>query len=197
MAVLTLEETKQYLRVDSSDEDSFISGLIETGESLCADVARMEIAELEAHLPMVRIAVLYAAACRMVRIIVGSLQSPVYLRLRLRLLLMPAHARRVGQYLVTVPVIHMDSGARPPGLELSFIRLPEQEAQPPPVSLPYRFHVRHFLTDLPHQRLPVRRDFGDLAFPQGEELIPHIDALLRILPGVSGYLLPEGIGQLG
>ena len=62
MAVLTLEETKQYLRVDSSDEDSFISGLIETGESLCADVARMEIAELEAHLPMARIAVLYAAA---------------------------------------------------------------------------------------------------------------------------------------
>ena len=62
MAVLTLEETKQYLRVDSSDEDSFISGLIETGERLCADVARMEIAELEAHLPMVRIAVLYATA---------------------------------------------------------------------------------------------------------------------------------------
>ena len=62
MAVLTLEETKQYLRVDSSDEDSFISGLIETGESLCADVARMEMAELEVHLPMVRIAVLYAAA---------------------------------------------------------------------------------------------------------------------------------------
>ena len=62
MAVLTLEEAKQYLRVDSSDEDSFILGLIETGESLCADVARMEMAELEAHLPMVRIAVLYAAA---------------------------------------------------------------------------------------------------------------------------------------
>ena len=62
MAVLTLEETKQYLRVDSSDEDSFILGLIETGESLCADVARMELSELEAHLPMVRIAVLYAAA---------------------------------------------------------------------------------------------------------------------------------------
>ena len=47
---------------------------------------------------------------------------------------------------------HMDGGARPLGLELSFIRLPEQEAQPPPVSLPYRFHVRHFLTDLLHQR---------------------------------------------
>ena len=62
MAVLTLEETKQYLRVGSSDEDGFISGLIETGERLCADVARMEKSELEEHLPMVRIAVLYAAA---------------------------------------------------------------------------------------------------------------------------------------
>jgi uncharacterized phage protein (predicted DNA packaging) len=62
MAVLTLEETKQYLRIDSADEDEFISGLVETGERLCADVARMEIAELEAHLPMMRIAVLYTAA---------------------------------------------------------------------------------------------------------------------------------------
>ena len=30
---------------------------------------------------------------------------------------------------------------------------------------------------------PVQRDFGDLAFTQGEELVPHIDALRRILPG--------------
>ena len=44
---------------------------------------------------------------------------------------------------------------------------------------------------------PVRRGFGDLAFPQGEKLIPHIDILRRILPGVSGYLLPEGVRQLG
>ncbi|RAZ93744.1 phage gp6-like head-tail connector protein, partial [Klebsiella oxytoca] len=57
MAVLTLEETKQYLRVDSADEDDFISGLIKTGERLCADVARMELSELEAYLPMARIAV--------------------------------------------------------------------------------------------------------------------------------------------
>ena len=33
MAVLTLEETKQYLRVDSADEDDFISELVETGVS--------------------------------------------------------------------------------------------------------------------------------------------------------------------
>ena len=49
MAVVTLEEAKQYLRVDSADEDRFISGLLETGE-------------LEGHLPMARIAVLYVTA---------------------------------------------------------------------------------------------------------------------------------------
>ena len=31
---------------------------------------------------------------------------------------------------------------------------------------------------------PVQRNFGDLAFPQGEELIPHIDILHRILSGI-------------
>lgn len=60
MAVVALEEAKQYLRVDSGDEDAFIIGLIETGEQMCADMARMETAELEKHLSMTRIAVLYA-----------------------------------------------------------------------------------------------------------------------------------------
>ena len=59
---------------------------------------------------------IYLLPCRMVCIIVGSLQSPVYLRLRLRLLLMPAHACGIRQYLITVPVIHMDGGTRPFGL---------------------------------------------------------------------------------
>ena len=40
----------------------FISGLLETGESMCADMARMEAEELEGHLPMARIAVLYVTA---------------------------------------------------------------------------------------------------------------------------------------
>ena len=62
MAVVTLDEAKQYLRVDSSDEDAFVSGLVETGEQMCADMARMEAAEMEGHLPMARIAVLYVAA---------------------------------------------------------------------------------------------------------------------------------------
>ena len=62
MAMVALEEAKQYICVDSADEDEFISGLLETGETLCADVARMDVVELESHLPMARIAVLYAAA---------------------------------------------------------------------------------------------------------------------------------------
>lgn len=60
MAVVALEEAKQYLRVDSGDEDAFITGLIQTGEQMCADMARMETAELEENLSMTRIAVLYA-----------------------------------------------------------------------------------------------------------------------------------------
>ena len=60
MEVVALEEAKQYLRVDSGDEDAFITGLIETGEQMCADIARMETVELEEHLSMTRIAVLYA-----------------------------------------------------------------------------------------------------------------------------------------
>ena len=41
MALVTLEEAKAYLRVDSSDEDSLVESIIQTAENLCADVARL------------------------------------------------------------------------------------------------------------------------------------------------------------
>lgn len=41
MALVTLEEAKQYLRVDSADEDSLISSLILTAEVLVKDVGRV------------------------------------------------------------------------------------------------------------------------------------------------------------
>lgn len=43
--MLTLEEAKQYLRVDFPDEDELITRLISTAQTLCMDVARMEDAD--------------------------------------------------------------------------------------------------------------------------------------------------------
>lgn len=40
--MLTLDEVKKYLRVDSSDEDTLITSLISTADSLVRDVSRME-----------------------------------------------------------------------------------------------------------------------------------------------------------
>lgn len=41
MALVTLDEAKKYLRVDSADEDSLISSLIMTAEVLVKDVGRV------------------------------------------------------------------------------------------------------------------------------------------------------------
>ena len=41
MSLITLENAKQYLRVDSADEDSLIETLIQSAGRLCADVARL------------------------------------------------------------------------------------------------------------------------------------------------------------
>lgn len=41
MALITLEEAKSYLRVDSSDEDALTGILLSSAEQLCVDVARM------------------------------------------------------------------------------------------------------------------------------------------------------------
>ena len=41
MALVSLEEARQYLRVDSHDDDAVIGVLLESAGSLCADVARL------------------------------------------------------------------------------------------------------------------------------------------------------------
>lgn len=41
MALITLEEAKKYLRVDSSDEDALTGILLSSAEQLCVDVARL------------------------------------------------------------------------------------------------------------------------------------------------------------
>ena len=41
MALVTLTEAKEYLRVDTADDDAMIDTLINTAGRLCADVARL------------------------------------------------------------------------------------------------------------------------------------------------------------
>ena len=43
--LITLEEAKQYLRVDSASEDTLIQSFLESAENICMDVARKEATE--------------------------------------------------------------------------------------------------------------------------------------------------------
>ncbi len=76
--LVTLTEAKQYLRVDTADEDAVISGILASAQRLCVDVARLTeeqwqdinsdktrsdrytAAELTAARETMRVAVLYA-----------------------------------------------------------------------------------------------------------------------------------------
>ena len=79
MALITLEEAKSYLRVDSSDEAALIGILLSSATQLCVDVARLSQeqwaavnadedtetdlyteSELEQMRSVMRVAVLYA-----------------------------------------------------------------------------------------------------------------------------------------
>ena len=65
MMVVTLEEMKQYLRVDYEDDDQLITSFIASAEQLCQDVLRAdETTDLEKN-ETVKIAVMYAAAYSM------------------------------------------------------------------------------------------------------------------------------------
>ena len=57
---LTLEEAKNYLHVDSSDEDGLISSLIASSIKLCRDVARIKDDEDAKDESLLKMAVLYA-----------------------------------------------------------------------------------------------------------------------------------------
>ena len=59
--IVSLDEMKQYLRVDFPDDDAFLENTIASAESLCADIARLP-AEDFAVQPVAKIAVLYAVA---------------------------------------------------------------------------------------------------------------------------------------
>ena len=59
---VTLESAKNYLRVDTSDDDALIKGLITTAETLVRDTSRMSDEELAPYKEVVEIAELFTIA---------------------------------------------------------------------------------------------------------------------------------------
>lgn len=60
--MISLEEAKNYLRVDTADDDTLIQNILIAAEKLCMDILRTdEQSALEAE-PNAKVAVLYAAA---------------------------------------------------------------------------------------------------------------------------------------
>lgn len=59
---VTLEAAKSYLRVDSSDDDALINGLIVSAETLVREVTRLSDEELLPYKEIVEIAELFTIA---------------------------------------------------------------------------------------------------------------------------------------
>lgn len=60
--IVSLDEIKQYLRVDFPDDDALLEHFIASGQQLCMDVARMTDTTAFETEPNARIAVMYAVA---------------------------------------------------------------------------------------------------------------------------------------
>ena len=60
--IVTLEEMKQYLRVDYEDDDQLIVSFITTAEQLCRDVLRMDEEDDFSNDEKVKTAVMYTVA---------------------------------------------------------------------------------------------------------------------------------------
>ena len=60
--VITLDEAKDYLKVDYDDEDELIVNLIRASESLVMDIGRLSVGEFMDDKRKTRVAALYALA---------------------------------------------------------------------------------------------------------------------------------------
>ena len=60
--ILSVDEAKEYLRVDFPDEDEMIARIIDSSEKLCMDIYRTDDAAEFAAEPAGKVAVLYAVA---------------------------------------------------------------------------------------------------------------------------------------
>lgn len=57
--LVSVAEAKLYLRLDDGEEDALIQTLLETSESLCRDIARVDFDEMEEVPEIVRTAICY------------------------------------------------------------------------------------------------------------------------------------------
>ena len=60
--IVTVDEMKNYLRVDYADDDKLLENIIAAAEKQCMDIARTESEEEFAKLPNARISVMFATA---------------------------------------------------------------------------------------------------------------------------------------
>ena len=60
--IVTVKEMRNYLRVDFEDDDRLLSDLIEQGQKICMDVARIEDVDVFEKQVGARLAVMYAVA---------------------------------------------------------------------------------------------------------------------------------------
>ena len=57
--MITLDEAKEYLRVDTDAEDATIQSLLNSAVNLCCDVARLDVQDYFAAGDVAKVAVLY------------------------------------------------------------------------------------------------------------------------------------------
>lgn len=60
--IITLDEMKNYLRVDSSDDDALIEGMIAAAEKQCMDILRMDDETVLSSVDNGKLAVMFVTA---------------------------------------------------------------------------------------------------------------------------------------
>lgn len=60
--LVTLEEVKQFLKIDGDEDNALISSFISTSEEICENILRFPLAELSVVPESIRQAVLYCIA---------------------------------------------------------------------------------------------------------------------------------------
>ena len=62
MALVSVDEIKTYLRVDTSDDDELLEVILESAEKTCMDIARLDDADEYAEIENAALAEMFTAA---------------------------------------------------------------------------------------------------------------------------------------